>query len=54
MKLYKIPIRSISDQMLVTVILYAAYEIKHGTGERYHIHMRGLLQIITCEGNFAK
>lgn len=48
------PIRSISDQMLVTVILYAAYEIKHGTGERYHIHMRGLLQIINLRGEFRE
>jgi len=48
------PVRSISDQMLVTVILYAAYEIKHGTGERYHIHMRGLLQILNLRGGLRE
>jgi hypothetical protein len=50
----KDPVRSISDQMLVAVILYAAYEIKHGTGERYHIHMRGLLQIINLRGGLRE
>jgi hypothetical protein len=50
----KDPVRSISDQMLVAVILYAAYEIKHGTGERYHIHMRGLLQILNLRGGLRE
>jgi hypothetical protein len=48
------PVQSISDQILVTVILYAAYEIKHGTGERYHIHMRGLLQILNLRGGLRE
>ena len=48
------PVRSVSDQMLVAVILYGAYEIKHGTGERYHIQMRGLLQIIALRGGLRE
>ena len=31
------PVRGVSDQMLVTVALCAAYEIKHGTGACYQI-----------------
>ena len=44
------PIRGISDQMLIAVALCAAYEIKHGTGACYHIHMRGLVQMIHLRG----
>jgi hypothetical protein len=44
------PIRGISDQMLVAVALCAAYEIKHGTGACYHVHMRGLVQMINLRG----
>ena len=44
------PIRGISDQMLIAVALCAAYEVKHGTGACYHIHMRGLVQMIHLRG----
>lgn len=44
------PIRGTSDQMLIAVALCAAYEIKHGTGACYHIHMRGLVQMIQLRG----
>jgi hypothetical protein len=44
------PNRGISDQMLIAVALCAAYEIKHGTGACYHIHMRGLVQMIHLRG----
>lgn len=48
------PVRGISDQMLVAVALYAAYEIKHGDGTRYHIHMNGLLQMIQLRGGLRE
>jgi len=48
------PVRGISDQMLVAVALYAAYEIKHGGGSRYHIHMKGLLQMIQLRGGLRE
>lgn len=44
------PVRGISDQMLIAVALCAAYEIKHGTGACYHIHMQGLVQMIQLRG----
>jgi hypothetical protein len=44
------PVRGISDQMLIAVALCAAYEIKHGTGACYHIHMQGLVQMIHLRG----
>jgi hypothetical protein len=48
------PVRGISDQMLVAVALYAAYEIKHGNGSRYHIHMSGLVQMINLRGGLRE
>lgn len=48
------PVRGISDQMLVAVALYAAYEIKHGDGTRYHIHMNGLSQMIQLRGGLRE
>lgn len=48
------PVRGISDQMLVAVALYAAYEIKHNDGTRYHIHMNGLLQMIRLRGGLRE
>lgn len=42
--------RGISDQMLIAVALCAAYEIKHGSGACYHIHMQGLVQMINLRG----
>lgn len=48
------PVRGISDQMLVAVALYAAYEIKHGNGARYHVHMKGLLQMINLRGGLRE
>lgn len=44
------PVRGVSDQMLIAVALCAAYEIKHGTGACYHIHMQGLVQMIHLRG----
>jgi hypothetical protein len=44
------PVRSISDQMLIAVALCAAYEIKHGSGACYHVHMQGLVQMINLRG----
>lgn len=44
------PVRGISDQMLIAVALCAAYEIKHGTGACYHVHMRGLVQMVQLRG----
>jgi hypothetical protein len=48
------PVRSISDQMLVAVALYAAYEIKHGSRSSYHIHMSGLVQMIKLRGGLRE
>lgn len=48
------PVRGISDQMLIAVALYAAYEIKHGNGDRYHIHMSGLVQMINLRGGLRE
>jgi hypothetical protein len=48
------PVRGISDQMLVAVALYAAYEIKHGNGSRYHVHMSGLVQMIKLRGGLRE
>jgi hypothetical protein len=48
------PIRGISDQMLIAVALYAAYEIKHGNCARYHIHMSGLVQMINLRGGLRE
>lgn len=44
------PVRGVSDQMLIAVALCAAYEIKHGAGACYHIHMQGLVQMIHLRG----
>lgn len=44
------PDRGVSDQMLIAVALCAAYEIKHGTGACFHIHMQGLVQMIKLRG----
>jgi hypothetical protein len=44
------PVRGITDQMLIAVALCAAYEIKHGTGACYHVHMRGLVQMVHLRG----
>jgi hypothetical protein len=48
------PVRGISDQLLVAVALYAAYEIKHGNGSRYHVHMSGLVQMINLRGGLRE
>lgn len=50
----KDPVRGISDQLLVAVALYAAYEIKHGNPSRYHIHMSGLVQMINLRGGLRE
>lgn len=41
------PIRGISDQMLIAVALCAAYEVKHGSQRSYHMHMNGLVRMIS-------
>lgn len=48
------PLRSVSDQMLIAVMLIAAYEIKHGKPECYHIHMRGLVQMVALRGGLSE
>ena len=47
------PVRGISDQLLVLVALYAAYEIKHGDAQRYRVHMDGLVRMISLRGGLA-
>lgn len=46
----KQPGRAVSDPMLVTVALCAAYEVKNGNPEAYHIHMKGLVRMIDLRG----
>lgn len=48
------PIRGISDQMLIAVILIAAYEIKHRNAANYHVHTRGLVEMINLRGGLAR
>lgn len=47
------PVRGISDQMLIAVALCAAYEIKHGSGACYHVHMQGLVQMVNLRGGLV-
>lgn len=49
----KQPGRAISDPMLVAVALCAAYEVKNGNPQAYHIHMKGLMQMIDMRGGLA-
>lgn len=42
--------RGVSSQMLATVALCAAYELKHGDPRRFHIHMNGLMHMISLRG----
>lgn len=46
----KQPDRAVSDPMLVTVALCAAYEVKNGNPDAYHIHMKGLMRMIDLRG----
>ena len=43
-------IRALSDPMLVAVALCAAYGLKSGDLEAYHVHMTGLVQMIRKRG----
>lgn len=47
------PVRGVSDALLIAVALCAAYEIKHGSGACYHVHMRGLVQMIHLRGGLG-
>nr|POE86577.1 hypothetical protein CFP56_46761 [Quercus suber] len=42
--------RSLSNHTLVCIALLAAYEVKHGSLDNYHLHMRGLVQMIELRG----
>lgn len=48
------PTRSVSDQLLVTVALLAADQIKYGTRENYHIHMSGLVKMVNIRGGLPE
>ena len=47
------PERAVSDPMLVTVALCAAYEVKNGNSDAYHIHMKGLMRMIDLRGGLG-
>lgn len=49
----KQPGRAVSDPMLVAVALCAAYEVKNGNPDAYHVHMKGLMQMIDIRGGLA-
>ena len=44
------PSRRVNDQVLIAVALSAAYDIKHGSGKAFHIHMKGLVRMIQMRG----
>ncbi len=46
--------RATSDPMLVAVALFAAYELKRGSVEAYHIHMNGLIKMINARGGLPE
>ena len=48
------PDRGVSDQMLAAVALCAAYELKHGDPQRFHIHMQGLVRMIHMRGGLRE
>lgn len=48
------PVRSISDPMLAAVALLAIYEVKYGNLKEYHIHMKGLFQMVKLRGGIAQ
>lgn len=47
------PVRGMSDPMLICVALCAAYEIKHGSGACYHVHMQGLVRMVELRGGLV-
>ncbi|USW56403.1 hypothetical protein Slin15195_G097220 [Septoria linicola] len=47
------PIRGVSDQILVAVILFAAHELAYSSVEAYHVHMVGFVQMIDIRGGLA-
>lgn len=46
-------VSAISSQMLATVALCAAYELKHGDPKRFPIHMQGLVHMINLRGGLS-
>ena len=46
-------VRAISSQMLATVALCAAYELKHGDPGRFSVHMQGLVHMINLRGGLS-
>jgi len=44
------PSRRVNNQVLIAVALSAAYDIKHGGGKAFHIHMEGLVRMIEMRG----
>lgn len=45
-----VPQRSTSDQLIIAVMLLAAYEALHGQRDLYHVHMKGMVQMINIRG----
>lgn len=48
------PVRRISDQMLVAVLMFAVHELHFVSAEAYHVHMNGLVQMINLRGGMAE
>lgn len=48
------PERAISDPLLVAVLILATHEGFQGSVDNYHIHMRGLIQMINMRGGLHK
>lgn len=43
-----------SDAILVAILILAGYEGLRGSRESYHVHMRGLVQMINMRGGLSK
>ena len=48
------PARATSDQLAVTIGLLAAYDLKRGSIEGYHIHMQGLVRMVGARGGLTQ
>ncbi|KAK5169925.1 uncharacterized protein LTR77_005903 [Saxophila tyrrhenica] len=48
------PIRSISNELIVAVTLLAAYELKRGSLQGYHLHMGAIVQMCKQRGGLAE
>lgn len=46
--------RAISDQLIIAVLLLSAYELSYGDLASFHIHMRGLMQMIELRGGMQE